>query len=181
VDDVRWSTYDDHRDMRPFQLIVSYSGWMMCGKERVYRHLPERVKRQFDFIQDVPRHTSNVSEMPKEILATLLIDPSPWFYIDWGQKCQRVWEHQPGYMAWYAKVSHPRILPPDEGSPPRPANREQLIAEEHAREMPDTLTITRDVVQIADSVVAMSAETTKKELVQEMIRIGSTGRPALMY
>jgi hypothetical protein len=26
VDEVRWSTYDDHRKMRPFQLIVTYSG-----------------------------------------------------------------------------------------------------------------------------------------------------------
>ena len=56
---------------------------------------------------------------------------------------------------------------------------EQIIEEEHAREMPDTLTIIRDVVQIADNVVAMQAEMTKEELVQKMIWIGSTGRPAL--
>jgi len=127
VDDVRWSTYDDHREMRPFQLIVTYYGWLMCGRERMYRHLPEQVKRQFNFIQDIPRHLSNVPEMPKEMLATVLIDPSPWFYTDWGQRCQRAWEYQPGYMAWYAKVSHPRIIPPDEGSRRRPTNRKQLI------------------------------------------------------
>ena len=119
--------------------------------------------------------------MPKEMLATLLLDPSAWFYSDWGQRCQRVWEHQPGYMAWYARVSHPRIITPDEGSPPRLANREQLIEEEHAKQLPNTLTIIRDVLQMADNVVAMSAEMTKEELVQEMIRIGSTGRPALTY
>jgi len=84
-------------------------------------------------------------------------------------------------MAWYAKVSHPRILPPDEGSPPRPANVEQIIEEEHARELSDTLIIIRDVVQLADNVVARSGEMTKEEQVQEMIRIGSTGRPALTY
>jgi len=44
VDDVKFSTYDDHRAVRPFQLMCTYSGWLMCGKERVYRHLPERVK-----------------------------------------------------------------------------------------------------------------------------------------
>ena len=54
VDDVKFSTYDDHRAVRPFQLMCTYSGWLMCGKERVYRHLPERVKRQFDFVHDVP-------------------------------------------------------------------------------------------------------------------------------
>jgi len=26
VDDVKWSTYDEHRAMRPFQLISTYSG-----------------------------------------------------------------------------------------------------------------------------------------------------------
>jgi len=62
-------------------------------------------------------------------------------------------------MAWYSKVSHPRILPPDEGSPPRPANVEQIIDEEHAREMSD-ITIIRDVVQIADNIVTKSGEMT---------------------
>ncbi|RHN82540.1 hypothetical protein MtrunA17_Chr1g0210941 [Medicago truncatula] len=84
-------------------------------------------------------------------------------------------------MAWYAKVSHPRILPPDEGSPPKSVNVEQIIEEEHAREMPDTLRIIRDVVHIVDDIVARQAETTKEEIVQEVMRIASTSRPALTY
>ena len=44
-----------------------------------------------------------------------------------------------------------------------------------------TLSIIRDVVQILDQVVAMSANMTIEELVQEMVQIGSTSRPALMY
>ena len=91
VDDVRWSTYDDHREIPPFQFSVTYSGWLMCGKERVYCHLPERVKRQFGFIHDIPRHPSDVLEMPKELLATVLIDPVAWFYPDWRQRCERSW------------------------------------------------------------------------------------------
>jgi len=129
------------------------------------------------FVQDIPRHSSDVPKNPKEMLDIVLRDPRPWFYSDWGERCERPWR----YMAWYAKVSHPRIIPPDEGSPPRTANREQLIEEEHARDIPDTLTIIRDVVQIADNVVAMYANMTKEELEQEMIRIGSAARPALMY
>jgi hypothetical protein len=84
-------------------------------------------------------------------------------------------------MAWYAKVSHPRILPPDEGSPPRPANVGQIIEEEHVREMPDTLTIIRDVVHIADDIVARQSEMTKEEIVHEVMRIASTSCPALTY
>ncbi|RHN74698.1 hypothetical protein MtrunA17_Chr2g0313151 [Medicago truncatula] len=149
----------------------------MCEKEKVYRHLPERVKRLFDFVQDISRHPSAVAQM----LTTVLLDFQAWFYPDWVHRCQRAWHHDPGYMAWYAKVSHPHILPPDEGSSPRPMNVEQIIEEEHAREMLDTLTIIRDVVQIADNIVVRSGEMTKEEIFQEVIRIGTTGRPALTY
>jgi hypothetical protein len=122
----------------------------MCGKERVYRHLPERVKRQFSFVQDIPRHPSDVPQVPTtQLLTTVLMNAQAWLVTDWGDGCERPWQHVTGYMAWYARVSHPRILPPDEGSPPRPVNVEQLIEEEHAREMPDTLTIVRDVAHIA--------------------------------
>jgi hypothetical protein len=55
------------------------------------------------------------------------------------------------------------------------------MEEEHAKEMRDKSTIIRDVMQISDNVVAMSVKMTKEELVQEMIRIGSTARHALMY
>jgi hypothetical protein len=44
----------------------------MCGKERVYRHLPERVKRQFFFVQDIPRHPSDVAQVPTQLLTTVL-------------------------------------------------------------------------------------------------------------
>jgi len=80
------------------------------------------------------------------MLATLLIDPVVWFYPDRRQRCERAWHH-------------------DEGSPPRSANVEQVIKEEHAREMPNTLTIIRDDFQMADNPVAMQAEMTKEELV----------------
>ena len=90
----------------------------------VYRHLPERVKRQFNFLQDVPRHSSSVAQVPMQLLTTVLLDAQAWFYLDLVHRCQRPWHHDTGYMAWYAKASHPRILPLEEGSPPRPVNVE---------------------------------------------------------
>jgi len=141
VDDMRFSTYGVHREMHPFQFLCTYSGWLMCGKERVYRHLPERVKRQFSFVQDVPRHPSSIVQVPTQLLTIVLLDTQAWFYLDWEHGCERAWHHEPGYMAWYAKVSHPRIFPPDGGSLRRPANVEHIIEEEHAREMPYTLAI----------------------------------------
>jgi len=61
----------------------------MCGKERVYRHLPERVKRQFVFVQDIPRHLLTVAQMPTEMMATVLLDLGAWFYPYWVHRCQR--------------------------------------------------------------------------------------------
>ena len=58
---------------------------------------------------------------------------------------------------------------------------EQIIEEEHVREMSDTLTIIRDVVHIVDDIVARQAEMTKEKIVQEVMRIASTGCPALTY
>jgi len=43
------------------------------------------------------------------------------------------------------------------------------------------MTIIRDVVHIADDIVAWQAEMTKEEIVQEVMRIASTSRPALTY
>jgi len=52
-------------------------------------------------------------------------------------------------MLWYRWVSHPQILPPISGSPPRPANEEQIIAHQwkrhQARGSPDTYHMVGDV------------------------------------
>ena len=45
-------------------------------------------------------------------------------------------------MLWYTKVSHPHIFPPFPGDLPRPANEEQIIAQQweryEARSLPDS-------------------------------------------
>jgi len=135
VDDVRFCTYGDHIGVCPFQILCTYSGWLMCGNQRVYRHLPERVKRLFEFVQDILRHPSSVAQMPPQVLTIVLLDAQPWLYPHWIHRCERPWQHDADYMAWYAKASHPRILPPYEGSPPRSVNVEQIIEEEHVKEM----------------------------------------------
>ncbi|XP_039683953.1 uncharacterized protein [Medicago truncatula] len=154
VDDVRFSTYGDNREIRSFS---------------AYCHLLGMADVQEG--EGVPTH----------LLTTVLQNAQVWFFTTWGDACERQWHHAPGYMAWYAKVSHPRILPPGEGSPPRPANVEQIIEEVHAREIFDRLTIIRDVVNIVDDIVVRQAEMTKEEIFQEVMRIAGTGRPALTY
>jgi len=41
----------------------------MCGVRRVYRHLPERVLRQYGYVQRVPRHSTDVVDLsPPQIV-----------------------------------------------------------------------------------------------------------------
>ncbi|MCI63391.1 serine/threonine-protein phosphatase 7 long form-like protein, partial [Trifolium medium] len=44
----------EHRDVSPFQDIALYSGWIRCRPIKV-RYLPERVLRQFGYVQTIPR------------------------------------------------------------------------------------------------------------------------------
>ncbi|XP_024626761.1 protein MAIN-LIKE 1-like [Medicago truncatula] len=89
VDDAKWSTYHDHRAVRHFQIICTYSRWLICGKERVYRHLPKRVKRQFGYMQDIPKHPSDVPEILVDMMANVFKEPRPWCYSDWEERYEK--------------------------------------------------------------------------------------------
>jgi len=52
-DDIIWRSYEEHKEIQDikeifiqdFKEIFWYSNWIMCGVEKVYRYLPERVRR----------------------------------------------------------------------------------------------------------------------------------------
>lgn len=58
AEDIHSHMYVDHRETRPLDDIVFYSEWLACGSCAMYPHLPERVMRQFDYIQFVLKHPS---------------------------------------------------------------------------------------------------------------------------
>ena len=62
-DDVTWMSYEEHREIHDFEEIFWYSGWIICGVDRVYRHLHERVRRQYRYVQNIPRHPTDVVEL----------------------------------------------------------------------------------------------------------------------
>ena len=99
----------------------------------MYRHLPERVLRQYKYVQSVPRHPMDVVELPPPQIVQAFVDfrthtlKEP----DWGQPTgEQTWRMADGYVLWYPKVSHPQIFPPLPGDLPRPANEEKIIAEQ---------------------------------------------------
>jgi len=59
-----------------------------------------------------------------------------------------------GYVLCYSTLSHPQILPPLPGDLPKPANEEQIIAQQleqyEARGSPDTYDMVSAAVAYAD-------------------------------
>ena len=49
-DDVCWRSYEEHREIQGFEESFWYSGWVMCGVVRVYRHLPDKVLWQYGYV-----------------------------------------------------------------------------------------------------------------------------------
>jgi len=70
-------------------------------------------------------------------------------------------------MLRYRRLSHPQILPPIPGFPPRPANEEQIIAhqwEQHqARGLPDTDDMVSGTVSHADEYLGQEEMSNAKE------------------
>jgi len=135
----------EHPYLQALEKVFWYSGWIMCGDRRVYRHLPERVLRQYRYVQTVPRPPTDVVELSPAEIVQAFVDflthtlKAP----DWGDHAR---EHTSrttyGYVRWYTVVSHPHILPLLPGDIPRPPNEEQIISEQweryEARSSPDT-------------------------------------------
>ena len=126
-DDVYWRSYEEHWEMQGFEEVFWYSGWIMCGVRRVYRHLPERVLRKYGYIERVPRHPTDVVELPPPQIVQTFVDfrthtlKEP----DWGEPTgEQTWRMREGCVLWYTKMSHPQILPPLPGDLPRPTNEE---------------------------------------------------------
>ncbi|XP_039684137.1 protein MAINTENANCE OF MERISTEMS-like [Medicago truncatula] len=133
LDDVCWRPYEEHREIHDFEEVFWYSGWIMCGVRRVYRHLPERVLRQYGYVQTIPRHPTDVRDLPPPSIVQMFVDfRTHTLKADarGEQAGEDTWRVADGYVLWYTRVSHPQILPPIPGDLPRPANEEQIIAEQ---------------------------------------------------
>jgi hypothetical protein len=58
----------------PFQNICWYSGWIMADKARMVRHLPERVLRQYNYVQTVPRPPTTIEELELPEVVTAFME-----------------------------------------------------------------------------------------------------------
>ncbi|GAU50435.1 hypothetical protein TSUD_134900 [Trifolium subterraneum] len=152
VDEVTFRPYEDHRHIRPFEDISWYSGWIMCGSAMISPYLPERVLRQFGHVQSIPRHPDESAKAGLnrftigEAFANYLVENYVTEEMR-GPRAQNGFETVPGYIAWFYRVSHPKLWPTIEGNPASPANLEVLIEEDNAADKQDVFKICRMVIE----------------------------------
>jgi hypothetical protein len=150
VDEVTFCPYEDHRQTRPFEDISWYSGWIMCGSAMICPHLPERVLRQYGHVQSIPRDPDVSAKTGmnrfsiEQVFRNYLVNNYVTEEMR-GPRVQNPFDSIPGYIAWFYRVSHPKIWPPAAGNPPRPANLEVLIEEDNTNDKCDVLEICQRV------------------------------------
>jgi len=125
--------YGDHRQARLFDLVSLYSGWLRYG-DRMVRYMPERLLRQFGRVQTIPIHPVqsapldlNLEEISNRFRCALDYALTPE---QLGHHAVHDVEAAEGYIEWFYRVSHPRMVLPDMLVPvPRPPEREVLHAQ----------------------------------------------------
>ncbi|KAL5128564.1 Protein MAIN-LIKE 1 [Glycine soja] len=118
VTDVSWLPYTEHRGVRAFQEISSFQGQLRWGP-MVVTARPERVVRQFGYIQSIP---------PPPVSAQLSHDQidDRWMQfadhlLPAGQLCLVLGQVSADYMDWFFRISHPLMIPTQAGDQPRDA------------------------------------------------------------
>ncbi|XP_028181506.1 protein MAIN-LIKE 1-like [Glycine soja] len=118
VTDVCWMPYAEHRGVRGYDLISSYTGQVRWGPIIVYLR-PERVVRQMGYIQTVP-----LPPIRDSLTGTDIDDR--WVHFSdhvapTGKLCVVPGQVAPDYIEWFFQISHPFVTSTEDTAEPRPA------------------------------------------------------------
>ncbi|XP_027935732.1 protein MAIN-LIKE 1-like [Vigna unguiculata] len=135
-DGMIWNPYVAHRAARQLVTHGMFSGFLRVGTV-VQRHLPERVLRQFGFIQPIPRPPSSVPMMDFEAI------DDRWkkheqFVVHQVVQAPAPFSCSDGYLQWFRRVSHPYILRGAEADRPS-----LVLVPRLRRNLPDDITVQR--------------------------------------
>ena len=120
----------------------------MAGKQSMVRHFPERVLRQYEHVQRVPRPPTTVMPLaPTDVAAAFL--EFALHVVSQQQRGHKVpddepWKHSDRYIRWFYRVSHPFIVnpaPEPDNVMPRPVYQGILVDQEWAKHPPDPLQV----------------------------------------
>jgi len=111
VTDVCWLPYTEHRGVKGFELISSFQGQLRWGP-MVVTAQPERVLRQFGYIQSIP---------PPPVSASLSYDDINDRWVHFADHVLAVGELCADYMEWFFRISHPFMISTQAGDQPRHA------------------------------------------------------------
>ncbi|CAK8536887.1 unnamed protein product [Lathyrus sativus] len=109
--DVIWRPFENHRVWCQFDELCLYRGCLRWG-DIVVPYLPDRCMRQFGYRQYIPH-----PPLDHTMAGDIDVD-----WISYHQSIQNVirptapattpYETDDGYLEWYYRVSHPRLVPP---------------------------------------------------------------------
>ena len=102
----------------------------MAGCDRMVCHLPERVLRQYGYVQRIPRPPTDIEVLAADDVADAFTEFA-LHVLSHQQRGNQVpdnqpWAHTRGCMRWFVAVSHPIVNPPAaipdyaSAAPPRP-------------------------------------------------------------
>ncbi|KHN37473.1 Serine/threonine-protein phosphatase 7 long form like [Glycine soja] len=118
VTDVSWLPYTEHRGVRAFQEISSFQGQLRWGP-MIVAVRPERVVRQFGYIQSIP---------PPPVSARLSQDQIDDRWMEFadhllpaGELCLVPGQVSADYMEWFFRISHSFMISIQAGDQPRDA------------------------------------------------------------
>jgi len=120
----------------------------MAGKQKMVGHLPERVVRQYKYVQKVPRPPTTIVPLsPADVAAAFL--KFALHVVPQQQRGHQVpddepWKHLDRYIRWFYRVSHPLIVKPAPEPDivmPRPVYQDILVNQDWARHPPDSLQV----------------------------------------
>ena len=127
--------YADHQGVRGFDLISYFQGQLRWGPIVVFVR-PERVVRQFRYIQTIPPPPVSASLSYEEIDDRWMnfsdhVAPAGEIRVVLGQVSA-------DYMDWFFQISHPFVTPTQAGDQPRhpPAPHDEEYVEPHIPEVP---------------------------------------------
>ncbi|KAL5141605.1 Protein MAIN-LIKE 1 [Glycine soja] len=108
ITNVSWLPYTEHRGVRAFQEISSFQGQLRWGP-MIVTVRPERVVRQFGYIQSIP---------PSPVSARLSHDQIDDRWMEFadhllpaGQLCLVPGQVSADYIEWFFHISHPFMTP----------------------------------------------------------------------